>query len=76
MRDRMDRKGKIARLEAWLKDNRDESFGFRTPEDQGTTREEFRQIRQQRRRQTEAVEHELQRQIDKKIIEELGLFDE
>lgn len=60
----MDGKEKVARLEAWLK----AWFSADKHILASTTAEE--------RRAWSAVEHELLRQTDKKIIEELGLLDE
>lgn len=67
----MDRDEKIARLETWLEDNdptlRGKAYKGHVIDSELWKREV---------RKFEALRHELQRQIDKKIIEELGLFDE
>ncbi len=64
----MDRDEKMARLRAWL-DEYKERLG------RPMTRE-FENKSGRCVREREAVRHELDRQVDKKIIEELGLFDE
>jgi hypothetical protein len=56
----MDRDEKIARLEAWLKEN--------------VTGKMYTGVENIRR--MEAVQHELERLVDMQIIEELGLYDE
>lgn len=56
----MDRDEKIARLEAWLKEN---VAGKMTSGVEAI-------------RRMEAVQHELERLMDKRIIGELGLYDE
>lgn len=75
----MDRDEKIARLKAWLDENKKEaeersrhalerqSFSHPNPE---TTEAQDKRVL----RTYDAVYHELQRQEDKKIIEELGIF--
>lgn len=68
----MDRDEKIARLEAWLEDEDHSPDGQRLCMlriKEGTEWEE-------EVRKWDAVVHELQRQVDKKIIEDLGLFEE
>lgn len=57
----MDRDEKIARLEAWLDEHKEE---FLKAQDKLWLRT------------YDAVYHELDRQIDKKIIEELGILTE
>ena len=64
----MDRNEKIARLEKWLDEHHDELWVKPQSLDFDKTNRQHRIW--------DAVQHELQRQVDKKIIEELGLFDE
>jgi hypothetical protein len=56
----MNREEKIARLEAWLKEN--------------ITGKMYSGVETVRR--MEAVQHELERLVDRRIIEELGLYEE
>ena len=56
----MDREEKIARLEAWLKKN--------------VTGKMYSGVETVRR--MEAVQHMLERLIDERIVEELGLYEE
>jgi hypothetical protein len=56
----MDKTEKIARLEAWLKEN--------------VTGKMYSGVETVRR--MEAVQHELERLVDKQIVEELGVYNE
>jgi hypothetical protein len=56
----VDIKEKIARLEAWLKEN--------------VTGKMYSGV--ETVRQMEAIQHELERLVDQQIIEDLGLYDE
>ena len=64
----MDRDEKIARLEAWLHEHDHELRVLGPALMMNGDKRLYREY--------EAVRHELQRQIDKKIIEELGIFTE